>query len=53
MNGRMAKKLRREARRMAAKETEQMVPKFKAFVNNDLTVWERFVLAGKIIIRRF
>ena len=53
MNGRQAKAIRRKARQMAAKETEAMVPKFKAFVNNDLTLWERIVLAWKIIWKRF
>lgn len=53
MNGRLAKKLRKEARRMTAREVEQMVPKFKAFVNKDLNLWERVVLAWKIIWKRF
>jgi hypothetical protein len=53
MNGRLAKKLRKEARRMTNKEVEQMVPKFKAFVNKDLNLWERIVLAHKIIWKRF
>lgn len=53
MSGSSAKKLRKEARRLARKESEAMVPKFKAFVNNDLNLWERFVLAGKIILRVF
>ncbi len=53
MNGRMAKKLRKEARRIAAGETEKMIPEFKAFVNTKLTFPERFGLACKIIWKRF
>lgn len=53
MNGSVAKKLRKEARRLARKESEEMVPKFKAFVNKDLNLWERIILAGKIIIKVF
>jgi hypothetical protein len=53
MNGRQAKFLRKKARRMADREIEQMVPKFKSFVNKDLNLWERIVLAWKIIWKRF
>ncbi len=53
MNGRNAKKLRKEARRLAAREQAKLVPEFKAFVNTQLNLWERLVLAGKMIIKRF
>jgi hypothetical protein len=53
MNGRMAKAMRRKARQMAAKETTALVPKFKAFVNKELSLVERIVLAWKIIWKRF
>jgi len=53
MSGKNDKKIRKEARRIAARETEDMIPKFKAFVNKDLNLWERIVLAHKIIWKVF
>ena len=53
MSGRTAKALRRMARKEARKMEEAMIPKFKAFVNNDLNLRERIVLAWKIVWKRF
>jgi hypothetical protein len=53
MSGKNEKKIRKKARQLAARETEQMVPKFKAFVNKELSLWERIILAHKIIWKRF
>lgn len=53
MSGKHDKKLRKEARRMARKENEDMIPKFKAMVNHDFTIRERLFLAWKIIWRIF
>jgi hypothetical protein len=53
MNGRMVKMLRKQARKEVKKTEEEMVPKFKAFVNDDLNLWERIYLAWKIIWKRF
>ena len=53
MNGRQAKFLRRKAQQLANRETEQMIAEFKKFVNMQLGLWERIVLAWRIIWKRF
>ena len=52
MNGRMAKKLRREARQMANKRDEKIVPELKDFINK-LGFLDRLRCAGRIIVGRF
>lgn len=53
MNGRMTKMLRRQARKEAKKLETSMVPEFKKFVNTELNLGERLVLACRIIRKRF
>jgi len=53
MNERQAKAIRKKAKKLAARQSEEMIPKFKAFVNNDLRLSERISLAWKIIWKRF
>lgn len=53
MNARQAKKLRKEARRMADREQARLIPEFKTFVNTQLSLGERFVLAWRIVWKRF
>lgn len=54
MNGKKAKEIRRMAVKQAEHISQQkMVPEFKAFVNTQLTWWERVKLAWRIIWKRF
>jgi hypothetical protein len=53
MNGRLARKLRKMARKIADRENEMLVPKFKTFINTELKFWERAQLAWRMLWRRF
>jgi len=53
MNGKQAKFLRKKAKRFAAKEQEKLIPEFKQFVNTQLNSGERFILAWRLMRKRF
>lgn len=52
MNGRMAKKIRKEARAAAKKRDEEIFPEMKIFINSQ-SLWDRIRLAVRILGRRF
>lgn len=48
MNGRAAKSLRKKARQEASKRDQKIIPELKDFLNK-LSLWERVVLAWRLV----
>jgi len=52
MNGRMARKIRKEAKRAALARDKVIIPELKAFINSQ-KLGARLYIALRIIMRRF
>ena len=52
MNGRLAKRMRREARLQAMNRDQQIFPELKAFINNQRFL-DRLIIAWRILLRAF